>query len=39
VGLEGMASTLMSLCASEAGRGDTQSRHGVGGKGASAGQN
>ena len=39
VDLDAMASTLMAQCASEAGRGETSSGNGAGGKSASAGQN
>jgi two-component system, chemotaxis family, protein-glutamate methylesterase/glutaminase len=39
VGLEAMASTLMALCAPEAGRGEGQSGNGASGKSATAGHN
>jgi two-component system chemotaxis response regulator CheB len=39
VDLDAMASTLLAQCVSEAGRGETSSGNGAGGKSASAGQN
>jgi len=39
VGLEAMASTLVSLCASDAGQNSRETRNGASGRGATAGQN
>ena len=39
VGLEAMASTLVSLCAAETGKNSKEARNGASGKGATAGQN